>query len=88
MLKVKNAPDSAIRVSDLPKFVLAVITKWGPYPEYIGRVVMWDSADELMTVGSSDTRTSWGKARDLYREPRHADLKVKVLPPGTEFVLE
>lgn len=86
-LKIKNEAENDIRVSELEPGQLAVITKWGSHTKYVGALVTLikeprqEVIYNLVSIdGGCYTWCNWNTLS--------IDCRVRVLPPGTELVVE
>lgn len=91
MVKLHSPISTGIRVIDLEPGQLGVIVKWGDdshhgqqkTSRYKGRVVQWVPCDDntLMQVGENGAY--WSNCREEFSKPKHVNLRVHVLEPGT-----
>lgn len=81
-VKLTNQIIEDISVYEMKDGQIAVITKWGGSPYYIGRIVQ-RYGNNLITIGMDCGRTWPG----LFNEKPDSELRVRLLKPGETITI-
>lgn len=81
-VKLTNQIEEDIPVFEMKDGQIAIITKWGNSPEYIGRIVQ-RYGDELITIGMN-SHYRWDNLSDGLLSP---ECRVRLLQPGETITI-
>ena len=76
---LESEGENIIRSIDMKDGQIGIITAWGTFPEYQGRIVQ-RYGDDLVYLGKGES-SGW---RGCFKEPvnNEDEYRVRILPPG------